>query len=173
MQLSPEQSIQIFGYWDQPREFLSWEDVKTKSLSWRDLRVRLKCSAKDLHKLQPDKEEWLKRGQLTLADAWDLSVFPVNPFTDLRADLAEVWQMQWSADALLAMGVTYEQLRQQGMSEDIMSQFGFPLSAWQKLQLRADHVTPRMASHFGLSVGEVQKILHEHQPIHKVSFMTH
>lgn len=173
MQLSPEQSIQIFGYWDQPREFLSWDDVKSKSLSWKELRLTHKCTPRDLHRLQPEKEEWLKRGQLTLHDAWDLSVFPVNPFTDLRADLAEVWQMQWSADALVAMGVTYDQLQQQGMSEDIMHQFRFPLSSWQKLQLRSEHVTPRMASNFGLSTGEVQKILEEHQPIHRVSFLTH
>lgn len=171
MQLTPEQSIQIFGYWDQPREFLSWEDVKSKSLSWRDLRVNYGCTAKQLHRMQPDKHEWLRRGNLAIGDAWDLVIFPVNPFEDLRADLAEVWHMRWPVDALVSMGVTYEQLRQNGMSEDIMRQFGFPLSGWQKLSLRSEHVTPNMAANFGLSAGEVQRILQEHQPVHKVTHL--
>lgn len=169
MKLNAQQSVQIFGWWDQPREYLSWEDVKTKSLSWRYLRLSMHFTPQELHLLQPDKEEWLKRGQLTLHDVSDMTVFPINPFTDMRADIAEVWNMRWHPELLAGMNVTYEQLKEHGMSDGIMLQFGFSLSAWQRLGLKSKHATANLASVFGLSEAELKKILEEHRMVHKVS----
>jgi hypothetical protein len=107
MKLTPKQSILIFGWFDQPREHMNWDDVKTKSLSWHELRLQYNFTAEELHTLQPDKEEWMKRGQLTLHDVLDMNVFPVNPFDDMRADLAEVWNMHWSPEALASMKISY------------------------------------------------------------------
>lgn len=57
-------------------------------------------------------------------------------------------------------------------SPDIMRQFGFSLSGWQKLNLCSEHVMPAMASNFDVSTGEVQRILDEKQPIHKVTHLS-
>ena len=172
MKLSAVQSIKLFGFWDQPREYATWDDIKHKQLSWRALRVEHGFAPEELHSLQPDKEEWIKRGQLTLADVADMRCFPVHPFRDLRADLGEVWNMRWPPELLQAMGVTFHELREQGMTEAIMAHFGFPLSAWQKLGLRADDVTPGTAAVFGLGVAEVRTILADHpgvaRTVHKV-----
>jgi hypothetical protein len=162
MKLTPNQSIRIFGWWDQPREHLSWEDVKSKVLSWRVLRVEHGLSADELQRLQPDKQEWIKRGQLTLTDVGDMRGFPVHPFRDLCADLGEVWSMKWPPETLITMGVTFQELRERGMTDAIMCHFGFPLSAWQRLGLRAEHVTEGMSTVFGLSCAEVRSILKDH-----------
>lgn len=169
MKLTPEQSIKIFGWWDQPREYMNWDDVKTKELSWRDLRLVYGFSALELKRLQPDKDEWLKRSSLSMHDVWDMHVFPVNPFSDFRADLAEVWRMKWPPETLQSMGVTFTQLQEEGMSPEIMRQFGFSLSAWQKLGLRDCHVTPAISAIFGMPLDEVKQILSEHSVVHKVS----
>ena len=169
MKLTPLQSIRLFGWWNQPREYATWDDVKDKELSWRALRIEHGFRPDELHTLQPDKEEWIKRGQLTLSDVADMRCFPVHPFRDLRADLGEVWNMRWPPEILHAMGVTFHELREQGMSDAIMPHFGFTLSAWQKLGLRADDVTPGIAAIFGLTMAEVRTILQEHPaPVHAV-----
>ena len=164
IKLTPAQSIRIFGWWDQPREYLSWEDVKAKALSWRGLRVEHGFSAEELRQLQPDKEEWIKRGQLTLSDVGDMRNFPVHPFHDLRADLGEVWGMRWPPETLIAMGITFHELREHGMSDAIMGHFGFPLSAWQRLGMRPDDVTAGVSAVFGLGADEVRLILKDHRP---------
>ena len=145
IEIEPWQAISIFGWFDQPRRYLSWEDVKNKNLSWRLLRCEYKFLPEKLYELQPDKAEWIKRGQLCLADVADMAVFPINPISDLGADVAEVWNMKWSPEAMSGMGITFEQLHENGMSAQVMLHFGYPLSGWQRLGLRSEHVTQEMA----------------------------
>jgi len=133
MELSSVQSIRVFGLWDQPRSIFTWDDVKQRCWTWRWLRDRLLFTAEDLHTLQPDKSEWVKRGALTLHDMLDMTVFPLNPIDDMHADLAELWSMHWSAEDLMRMGVTFQQIKRCGLNFQIMLHFGFALSAWSKL----------------------------------------
>tara|TARA_B100000787_G_scaffold166853_1_gene152686 strand:+ start:926 stop:1321 length:396 start_codon:yes stop_codon:yes gene_type:complete len=90
-------------------------------------------TALELHTLQPDKSEWVKRGALTLHDMLDMTVFPLNPISDMHADLAELWSMQWTVEELVRMDVTFSQIKMCGLNHHIMMHFGFPLSAWSKL----------------------------------------
>lgn len=90
-------------------------------------------TALELHTLQPDKSEWVKRGALTLHDMLDMTVFPLNPISDMHADLAELWSMQWTVEELVRMDVTFSQIKMCGLNHRIMMHFGFPLSAWSKL----------------------------------------
>jgi len=163
MELSARESIRFFGMWDQPRTMLAWEDVKGRCLSWHALRNQFLFSRENLQRLQPDKGEWVKRGALTLHDLVDMSIFPVNPISDLDADLAEIWSMQWSPDEMRAMGMTYAQMRRSGLNIDIMKRFGFSLQAWASLQLDARDVAPMSEADsvalFGLPPQEVQDIL--------------
>ena len=130
----------IFGWWAQPRTVVAWDDVKKMNMHWRQLRTELGFTSEQLARLQPDKSEWVKRCALTLHDMPDMLVFPVNPFTDLGADIAEVWSMRWSIDLLAQMGVTVAQMRARGLSPQIMQHFAVPLSGWQKLGLCAQDV---------------------------------
>jgi hypothetical protein len=138
--VTPVQSVAIFGWWAQPRTVVAWEDVKKLNMSWRQLRTELGFSSEQLARLQPDKCEWVKRCALTLHDMPDMIVFPVNPFTDLGADIAEVWSMRWSIDTLAQMGVTVAQMRARGLSPQLMQHFAIPLSGWQKLSLGLEDV---------------------------------
>lgn len=129
LELTPAQSIRIFGWFDQPSLTLAWSDVKEKTLTWSGLR-KLKFSPADLKRLQPDKTAWIQRGGIRLADLPDLLVFPVNPFVDFRADAAEVWECGFSAQQLLEMGVTYSHFVQAGLSPLLMQHFQFSLRDW-------------------------------------------
>jgi len=162
MKINPEQSIKLFGWWDQPRSYVNWNDIKSKQLSWKTLRLEFGFTAEELYTLQRDKEEWIKRGQLTLYDVSDMRMFPIHPFKDMRADIGEIWNMKWSPDLLYEMGVTYEEMRDEGLSVEIMKHFGFPLSCWQKLGLKASHVTAEMSLIFGLDMKELCVILQEY-----------
>ena len=154
MEISPLQSIRIFGFWQsQPRQFIKWKDILEHNLTWKHLRNAIGLQASDLKALQPDKDEWIRRGGVTLFDLPDMKVFPVNPFTDLKADLAEVWAMRWSADTMAEIGITYEQMLSRGLSADIMARLQMPLSSWQALQMKTEHLEK-------LSDGDVQRIFH-------------
>ena len=155
MKIDSYQSVMIFGWWAQPRLTLAWEDVKKKELSWRKLR-ELGFEPDELKSMQPDKTEWIQRGGLQLHDLVDMMVFPVNPLTDFRADLAELWNLQCTPDHLQRMGVTYEQLLARGLNPQIMYYFDLTLAQWVQLGLsRAD--VEAMASHDCHTVFSVDK----------------
>jgi len=134
MEINALQSVRLFGLWDQPRSVVSWDDLKAFGHSWRMLRTQYEFSATDLKTIQPDKAEWILRGQLTLHDLPDMLVFPINPYTDMGADIGEVWSMGWPVELQVMMGVTYGQMHTRGLTPQIMSYFNFPLSQWQALQ---------------------------------------
>jgi len=163
MELSARESIRFFGLWDQPRTILAWEDVKSRCLSWRSLRQDYGFSRANLVLLQPDKNEWIKRGALTLHDMLDMSIFPINPISDLHADLAEIWSMKWTSDQMKLMHITYAQMKRNGLNVPIMQHFGFSLLAWSSLNFDERDVVAMSendcTSLFGLPVKEVQEIL--------------
>jgi alpha-amylase/alpha-mannosidase (GH57 family) len=160
MEVTPGQSVAIFGWWDQPRNIVTWDDVKAKKLSWRQLR-RLRFSSAALKQLQPDKLEWIHHSLLTLHDMVDTIVFPVNPIVDMRADLGEVWSMQWTPDQMLDMRLTYDDLVSKGLTIQIMAHFSFPLSMWMQLGFAEQHIKgDDMSKHvFGLSETELRNIM--------------
>lgn len=136
MQVTPAQSIKIFGLWDQPRQMVSWDNLKKLNLSWRRLRMEFQFSAEQLYKINPDKREWVQRGALTLHDLPEMTMFPVNPFLDLNADLAEVWSMRWSADLLADMGVTYAQMKRRGLNPQFMEHLNYSVGGWYMLKFK-------------------------------------
>lgn len=162
MEISAIQSVRIFGWWAQPRLTLGWEDIKTTAKTWRELRA-LGIGAADLKRLQPDKLEWIQRGGVRLDDLRDMSVFPVNPIEDFRADLAELWRLAPTAAELHGMHVDYPQMLKRGLTPQIMFYFAFQLSDWQLLGLRESHVSTwserDCKTVFGIGKNETCKIL--------------
>tara|TARA_B100001758_G_scaffold100819_1_gene86216 strand:- start:14608 stop:15123 length:516 start_codon:yes stop_codon:yes gene_type:complete len=166
--VTPVQSIAIFGYWDQPRRIVAWDDLVKGNWTWRRLRNELNFSPLELLKIQKDKTAWVTRGSLTLHDLPEMIIFPVNPFTDMQADLGEVWSMQWQPSLLHEMGVTYDQMKSRGLSAQIMSHFGFSLSSWFMLGFRIQHAEAFSNDEcnlvFGLEKPELEKIVKEFSP---------
>jgi len=138
--VNPRQSVAIFGVWDQPRQVLEWQDVTARNLTWRTLRESMQFEPEQLKRLQPDVLEWVARASITMQDLPDMTCFPVHPFVHLRADLAELWSMRWSADTLKQLDVTFEQLRAKGMNSQVMQHFGFTLGQWMSLGMTQAHV---------------------------------
>jgi hypothetical protein len=171
MELDPHQSVRIFGWWAQPRLTLAWEDIKQKNLSWRHLRD-LGLKPEELMLVQPDKMQWIQRGGLQLHDILDMTVFPVNPLTDYRADLAELWNLQCTPEQLREMGVTYRQLVERGLNPQIMFYFNFSLSQWMKLGM-AEHDIEALKDReceaiFGMPKTEVAAIVADFAGAHKM-----
>jgi len=166
MQVSARDSIRIFGWWDQPRNVLTWSDCKEHGYTWGILRDELQFSPQQLHALQKDKVEWVHRGCLRLCALPEMTMFPVNPLSDMRADIGELCVMQWRAATLASMGVTYAQMAKAGMTPRIMTFFRFPLSDWVVLSLAPTHLElwtdADTLGTFGVALAELTCILHDH-----------
>jgi hypothetical protein len=139
LEVKPKQSIAIFGFWDQPRRVLEWPDITSRNLTWSVLRTQIGLTSEQLRCIQPNPVEWVNRASIKLDDLPDMTCFPVNPFTHLHADLAEVWSMHWTPETLKQLNVTYDQLRVRGMTPVVMQHFNFTLSQWMNLGFHEDH----------------------------------
>ncbi|EKX31404.1 hypothetical protein GUITHDRAFT_122393 [Guillardia theta CCMP2712] len=135
IELSPYQSVMIHG-WMRPCSVLTWKHVMaSEQLTWPFLRS-IGLSPERLKALQPDPAEWVKHGDVQLSMLPDMLCFPVHPILHLRADISEIWQMQLPSQLLEAMGVTYQQLVDIGMTKQIMARWSFSLNRWRSLGFR-------------------------------------
>lgn len=161
MKITAHQSVQIFGWWGQPRITLAWEDIKQNKLSWSALR-NMGFEPAELKEIQPDKHEWIKRGGVVLTDLKDMAVFPVNPLRDFRVDLAELWNMKCNHEDFVAMNVTFDDLLEAGLNPSIMLYFNLRLSEWVNMGMTVQHVQQMSAQDcmaiFGLDSDEVISI---------------
>jgi hypothetical protein len=163
IQIEPRQSIQIFGWWDQPRLILTWDDIKLKNLTWSQLR-KMKFTVDQLKRIQDDKTQWIQRGGIKLQDLLDTIVFPINPIADLQADLGEVWSMKWNAEQMQRMGMTYDDFIKKGMTPEIMAHFNMSLTQWVCLGFREKHIVPGAMSNrvFGMEEKELRRIINDY-----------
>lgn len=150
--LTPRQSCFIFGWFDQPRSTLDWNDViastlndNLKTLTWRLLRsADCGITQQNLKLMQPDAQQWITRGLVTTNDVPDLLIFPVNPMRDLKIDLAELWSMMSNLDLtsrnLCEMGVSYKELVNKGLTSELMYYFNFTLAEWKALGMQSTDI---------------------------------
>lgn len=138
VQITPYQSVCLFGWFRQPILTLSWHDIKTHNLTWRQMRG-LGLSAEELKLVQPIVKEWIQRGGIQKGDIPDMIVFPVNPLTDFGVDLAELWEMKCDSALMRRMGITYENLLDKGLTPSIMKAFGFSMGNWVELGFGEEH----------------------------------
>jgi hypothetical protein len=54
----------------------------------------LELTADDLKRIQPIVKEWIQRGRIQITDILDMTIFPVNPLTDVGVDLSELWALK-------------------------------------------------------------------------------
>jgi hypothetical protein len=132
VEISPYQSICLFGWLRQPILTLSWQDVKANNFTWRQLRGQ-GLTPEQLKTVQPLVKEWIQRGGIQLADIPDMTVFPVNPLTDFGVDLAELWELKCDVAMMRRMGISYDDLLDKGLTPQIMKAFGFTMGGWVEL----------------------------------------
>lgn len=135
--LTPYQAVMIHG-WMKPSLVLQWKHViQNKNLTWPFLRS-LELTPEELKKLQPDANEWANNTPVNLTFCRDMACFPLNPIKHLHASIDQIIQMRWSADELLAFGVTYKDLIQIGMTPDFMPFFNYKIVGWQTLGMKQE-----------------------------------
>ena len=137
--LTPYQSVMIHG-WMKPSSVLNWRHIlQNPSLTWEYLRS-LGLSPQQLKRIQPDPDMWVRHCNIRLNMLLDMTCFPVHPIHHLKADISELWQMQFNSQQLEAMGVTYRELVDIGLTREIMARWAFPLARWHALGLRAEDI---------------------------------
>lgn len=138
--LTPGQAVTVHG-WVRARQWLTWADVLVDAkLTFGFLTGTCKLSEASLHLLQPDMAAWVKAGRVSLEDCPRLGPWGAHPIRDLRADLADIIRMGWTAEALGRLGVTYEDLVGVGLLPESMPLFsGVTLMGWAGLGFRREH----------------------------------
>jgi hypothetical protein len=138
--LSAVQSVTIHGIWN-PRPVLMWADVQHNPFfTWRYL-LSIGISKTSLMKLQPVGSEWLLlKDRVHLADIPEMSAWCLHPIRDMGCTLADILQLEWTADMMTRMCVTYDQLVSIGMNSQTMSLFGFTLLQWVHMGFNRQHV---------------------------------
>ena len=138
VEITPWQSVRLFGWLRQPTMTLCWTDIKQHAFTWRQLRA-LDIEPEQLKTIQPSVAEWIQRGGILITDIPDMTVFPVNPLTDFGVDLSELWSLKCDCGTMKRMGITYEQLIDKGITPQIMAAFNMPLSSWVDLGFNQQH----------------------------------
>jgi hypothetical protein len=132
MQLSPRQSILLFGWWN-PRPRLTWGLVVGKKLTI-DAIIAVGIKGPDLVLVQPDPSMWVKHAGATFKKhARFMIPWPANPFIHFKADLADVLSLQPSPVELVRMDVNYTQLVRHGLTDRTEAMFRFDEDDWMFL----------------------------------------
>lgn len=134
VQLTARQSTRIFG-WINAREVLCWDDVVRCKLTLDGLML-VGLTASELMLVQPDPAKWVEHGGASLKHARFMIPWGANPFIHFKADLADVLTMRLSIDEMIRMGITYQQLLENGMNEITERMFRFDEEEWQMLGRR-------------------------------------
>ena len=162
--LSPGQAVTIHG-WMAPKETLTWNDViGNERLTVKFLTGTAKVSKELLHKVQPDLMAWLKAGRVTLPETHELlGVWTAHPIKDLKADFADIVALKWGAQTMRMAGVTYQDLRESGMTNDTMGLFALTLYDWSTLGFSRSDAEAIPAAHlcrtFGMQKADVIRCL--------------
>lgn len=141
IELTPGQAVWVFG-WVKARKVLTWGDVlANERLTFEYLHKECNLPAQQLYLLQPEREAWIKMDKVKLDDINFLLTWSTHPIRDMKADLADIAKMNWPADVLKKLGVTYEDLCEIGMTHQTMSLFKLSLHGWSSIGFRRAHAS--------------------------------
>ena len=139
VRLSPAQATSIHGWGNKLKLTLSWKDIEDNHIQFDHL-LGLGVRAQDLVTIQPNVEKWVSHAGCKAIHALHLLPLKANPFTDLHGDLADVICLKANSKQLKDMGVSYDQLVQNGLTPDIMRIMGLSLQSWIDLGFTAQHM---------------------------------
>lgn len=162
--LTPGQAVTIHG-WMRPRLHLTWTDVLANgSLTMEYLHTRTNIPKELLHRMQPDIKAWLQAGRVVPSDAPSFAhLWAAHPVKDLKCDLGDIVSFGWDAKTMRQTGMTYADLREVGMTHEMMGLFKYTLYEWSTLGFsRADAEVieaPTLARLFCLTKPDVLRCL--------------
>ena len=155
VKLSEGQTIRVYGLLPVS-SVLDWDTVRRLSLQFKWLHDKLKLTSRQLHNLQPDVDAWVAAGLVDIGDCAHMTAWPLNPLVHLKTPVDKL--ISHGADSLRKYGVTFAQMRQAGLSYDMMQLFHFSLLEWQTLGfalVHAQHLSDTQARLlFGMSAAD-------------------
>ena len=113
--LTARQATLLTG-WLNPQPTITWSDALRLHLTL-DSFLSAKVRPSDLVTLQPDPLQWVQHAGAGLKHARVMMAWSANPFSHMGADLADVISLKLSAEEMMRMGISYEQLVLNGMTE--------------------------------------------------------
>lgn len=139
IRLSPAQATGIYGWGEYLKTTLSWKDCERHQPEFEKL-MKLGVKAQDLFTIQRDKSKWVSVCKCKPHHAVHMHPWRANPFTDLHGDLADVIALKATGKQLQDMGVTFEQLVDNGMTPDTMRLMALSLQSWIDLGFTLDEM---------------------------------
>ena len=163
LRLTAGQAVFVHG-WLAPKRTLSWADVQASPGMTLDFLLDARLPVAALHQLQPDPAAWIRLGRATLPDCPSMGAWGAHPVRDFGAELADLVELRWPVDVMLAVGLTYQDLVGIGLSFSNMRLFSWiRLLGWAQLGLRREHVRdvpePVLVRLFGLTKMDVLRSL--------------
>ena len=137
VQLTPGQMIKVYGLFPQSN-LLTWGDITKLQLTFDYLTNTLHIPADKLHLIQPDVEAWVQAGLVGLLQCKSMKAWPLNPIRDLSLSADKL--IGFPSNELMAFGVTFSQLLQNGLHPGLMQMFHFTLSEWTHLGMKPEHI---------------------------------
>jgi hypothetical protein len=136
IRITPGQALYLYGVW-APKETIAWADVlEQPTFTFAHLHRAANIPLKLLHTLQPDPGKWVHARRAALADCPGMADWSAHPVRDFRADLGDIIAQGWNADAMVAMGLTYADLVEIGLTPENMGLFtALTLLGWSQLGL--------------------------------------
>ena len=113
--LTARQATLLTG-WLNPQPTITWSDALRLHLTL-DSFLSAKVPTSSLITLQPDPLQWVQHAGAGLKHARVMMAWSANPFSHMGADLADVISLKLSAEEMMRMGISYEQLVLNGMTE--------------------------------------------------------
>lgn len=138
IELTAGQAVTIHG-WLNPMTRLTWNQVLLKPKLSFDVLKSYNLSDAALFRLQPDLSTWIREGRACLKDCPHMKQWSAHPIRDFKADLADIVLMRWSAEVLVSMGVTYDDLVKIGLLPESMGMFKYTLMMWASIGFMREH----------------------------------
>ena len=140
IRLSPGQSTSIHGWGAKLKTSLTWRDVEDNDHIDFDLLMGVAVKPRELAKLQPDVRMWVLHAGCKPNHARAMVEWAAHPMRDLHGDLADVIALRATSKELKAMGLTYQELRDAGMSPETMRLMALTFQGWIDLGLTLQDV---------------------------------
>lgn len=141
LRLSPAQSTGIHGWGTLLKTTLTWKDVEDREDIYLDMLLEWGVLPQDLKRMQPRVREWVLHGGAVPRHAKEMLAWPAHPLGDLQGELSDVIMLKATSKQLKSMGVSYQDLKEVGMTPETMRLMGLTFQGWIDLGLTLEDVT--------------------------------
>lgn len=141
IRLSPAQSTRVHGWGDRLKTTLTWRDIEDREDIDFDLLLGADVDPKELKRMNPEVRLWVQHAGCGAQHAKDMLAWPAHPLLDLGGDLSDIIALRATGKQLKTMGVTYQQLRDVGLTPETMRLMNVNFQGWIDMGMNLEDTT--------------------------------